>query len=191
MRKRCVTVQRKGRYSRQEIASAAVELRESAGGPTALAFAFLTPDYVPHVEEFSEMVRVDGHVIELVGATGAGLTLGSEENEDGGGFALLALSRARGHFRGLWRSIRRNLRNRLTLPFGENFATLKTPQHGLPSPTLSILTPSGGWLSGMRRGPMSPVLADWRPGPAMERVSEYFIMDDSLMPWWWRSWACG
>jgi hypothetical protein len=46
---------------------------ESVGGSTALAFAFITPDYAPYLEEFSEMVRVDGHVIELVGATGAGL----------------------------------------------------------------------------------------------------------------------
>ena len=60
MRRRCVTVQRKGSYSRQEIAAAAVELRESAGGPTALAFAFITPDYAPYLEEFAEMVRVDG-----------------------------------------------------------------------------------------------------------------------------------
>lgn len=98
MRKRCVAVQRRGRYSRQEIASAALELRERAGGPTALAFAFVTPDYAPYLEEFSEMVRVDGHVIELVGATGAGLTAGAEENEEGGGFALLALSAQEGTF---------------------------------------------------------------------------------------------
>ena len=90
MRRRCVTVQRKGRYSRQEVAAAAVELREAAGGPTALAFAFITPDYAPY-GRVCEMVRVDGHVIELVGATGAGLTVVGEENEDGGGFALLAL----------------------------------------------------------------------------------------------------
>ena len=44
------------------------------------------------------MVRVDGHVIELVGATGAGLTAGAEENEEGGGFALLALSAQEGTF---------------------------------------------------------------------------------------------
>jgi len=98
MRRRCVTVQRRGRYLRQEVASAAVELREAAGEPTALAFAFITPDYAPHIEEFSEMVRVDGHVIELVGATGAGLTVGGEENEEGGGFALLALGAQDGTF---------------------------------------------------------------------------------------------
>ena len=98
MRRRCVTVQRKGKYSRQEIAAAALELRESAGGPTALAFAFITPDYAPHLEEFAEMVRVDGHVIELVGATGAGLTIDGEENEDAGGFALLALGGEEGTF---------------------------------------------------------------------------------------------
>ena len=89
--RRCVTIQRRGDYSREMVTSAALELREAAGEPTALAFAFVTPDYVPHIEEFSEMVRVDGHVIELVGATGAGFTFDNEENEEGGGFVLLAL----------------------------------------------------------------------------------------------------
>ncbi len=98
MRRRCVTIQRRGRYSRQEVASAALELRETAGEPTALAFAFVTPDYIPHIEEFSEMVRVDGHVIELVGATGAGFTVDGEENEEGGGFVLLALGARNGAF---------------------------------------------------------------------------------------------
>jgi small ligand-binding sensory domain FIST len=90
MSKRCVTVQRTGGYSRQEVTSAAAELR-AAGEPYALAFAFITPDYVPHIEELSEIIRVDGHVIDLVGATGAGLTVGGEENEEDRGFVLLAL----------------------------------------------------------------------------------------------------
>jgi small ligand-binding sensory domain FIST len=98
MSKRCVTVQRTGRYSRQEVASAAVELRGATGEPHALAFAFLTPDYVPHIEEFSEIIRVDGHVIELVGATGVGLTVGGEENEQERGFVLLGLGSRDGVF---------------------------------------------------------------------------------------------
>ena len=73
MRRRSAAIQRRGKYSREEVANAAVELRETTGEPTALAFAFVTSDYVPHLEEFSEIVRVDGHVIELVGATGAGV----------------------------------------------------------------------------------------------------------------------
>ncbi|MFZ0711301.1 MAG: FIST N-terminal domain-containing protein [Terrimicrobiaceae bacterium] len=98
MSRRCVTIQRRGRYSRQEVTSAALELREVAGQPTSLAFAFVTPDYLPHIEEFSEMVRVDGHVIELVGATGAGFTVNGDENEEGGGFVLLALGSRDGVF---------------------------------------------------------------------------------------------
>ena len=98
MRRRSAAIQRRGKYSREEVANAAVELRETTGEPTALAFAFVTSDYVPHLEEFSEIVRVDGHVIELVGATGAGFTVGGEENEEGGGFALLALGAGAGVF---------------------------------------------------------------------------------------------
>jgi small ligand-binding sensory domain FIST len=98
MRRRSATIQRMGKYSREEVAAAAVELREAMGEPTALAFGFITSDYIPHLEEFSEIVRVDGHVIELVGATGAGFTVGGEENEEGGGFALLALGAREGVF---------------------------------------------------------------------------------------------
>ena len=80
-----------GEFSREDVASAAVELRAATGGSNALAFAFFTPDFVPHIEEFCEIIRVDGHVIDLVGATGVGLTVGSEENEHDKGFVLLAL----------------------------------------------------------------------------------------------------
>jgi small ligand-binding sensory domain FIST len=98
MSRRCVTTQRRGKYLLPEVASAALELREAAGGPTALGFAFVTPDYLPHIEEFTEIIRVDGHVIELVGATGVGFTVNGEENEEGGGFALLALGATCGTF---------------------------------------------------------------------------------------------
>ncbi len=44
------------------------------GGAAALVFASRharLPDYLPHsVSEPSEIVRVDGHVVELVGSTG-------------------------------------------------------------------------------------------------------------------------
>ncbi len=54
---------------------------------------------MPHLEEFAEIVRVDGHVIELVGATGTGLTSDGEENEAGSGFSLLALNAPKASFR--------------------------------------------------------------------------------------------
>lgn len=84
------SVHRKGAYSSQDVAAAALELREATGGAAALVFAFVTPDYLPHLEEFSEIVRVDGHVVELVGATGLGLTRDGEEEENEPGFSLLA-----------------------------------------------------------------------------------------------------
>lgn len=84
------SVHRKGAYSPQDVAAAALELRQATGGAAALVFAFVTPDYLPHLEEFSEIVRVDGHVVELVGATGLGLIRDGEEKEDEAGFSLLA-----------------------------------------------------------------------------------------------------
>lgn len=84
------SVHRKGEYSQQDVAAAALELREATGGAASVVFAFVTPDYLPHIEEFSEIVRVDGHVVELVGCTGLGLTRDAEEEESEPGFSLLA-----------------------------------------------------------------------------------------------------
>lgn len=62
------------------------------------ALAFVTPGYLPHVEEFSEIVRVDGHVIDLVGSTGQGLTSGGIETEEEEGFSLLSFTSAKAAF---------------------------------------------------------------------------------------------
>lgn len=91
MNNKCASVHRRGKYDPQEVVSAAMELREATGGIAQLAFAFVSPDYLVHAEEFSEIVRVDGHVIDLVGVTGAGLTADGEEDENASGFSLVAL----------------------------------------------------------------------------------------------------
>jgi len=89
MNSKCASVHRKGKFSPQDVADAALELREATGGSALLAVAFVTPDYLPHIEEFSEIIRVDGHVTDLAGATGVGLT--RDGGEDEAGFSLLAL----------------------------------------------------------------------------------------------------
>jgi len=91
MNSKCASVHHQGKFSPQDVARAAFGLKEATGGSALLAFAFVTPDYLPHIEEFSEIVRVDGHVTDLVGATGSGLTRDGEEDEDESGFSLLAL----------------------------------------------------------------------------------------------------
>ncbi len=91
MNSKCASVHRKGKFSPQDVAEAAFELKAATGGSALLAFAFVTPDYLPHVEEFTEIVRVDGHVTDLAGATGVGLTQDGEEDEEEPGFSLLAL----------------------------------------------------------------------------------------------------
>jgi small ligand-binding sensory domain FIST len=92
------SVHRKGGWVPEDVAAAAHELREAVGGPSPLVFAFVTPDYLPHIEEFCEIVRVDGHVVELAGATGLGLTRDGEEEENESGFSLLAPGVPRGGF---------------------------------------------------------------------------------------------
>jgi len=99
MNRQCASVHRKGKFSPEEVVSAAVELRAIAEGTSLLAFAFVSPDYLAHAEEFSEIVRVDGHVIDLVGVTGIGLTAEGKEDEGEAGFSLVALNGPSAEFR--------------------------------------------------------------------------------------------
>lgn len=86
-----VSVLHEGPFSAAACQSAAEQLRTQLPGSATVAFAFVSPDYIPHLEEFADIIRVDGHVLELVGCTGNGLTHDGLEYEGGSGFSLLAL----------------------------------------------------------------------------------------------------
>jgi small ligand-binding sensory domain FIST len=86
-----VSVLHEGPYSEEAVRDAAGRIRAGLSGPATVAFAFITPDYLPHLADFSDTIRVDGHVLELVGCTGSGLTSDGLEREDASGFSILAL----------------------------------------------------------------------------------------------------
>jgi len=85
------SVSHQGEFSTLAVENAARQLRDSLGGPADLAIAFFTPDFLPHLAEFSDIIRVDGHISELVGSTGTGTIFNAFENEGGSGFSILAL----------------------------------------------------------------------------------------------------
>lgn len=80
-----------GPYSEQAVRAAAERIRGGLGGSAEIAFAFVTPDYLPHLDDFSDTIRVDGHVLEIVGCTSEGFIFDATEQESGSGFSLLAL----------------------------------------------------------------------------------------------------
>ncbi len=80
-----------GPYDEAAVRDAAGRIRAGLSGPATVAFVFATPDYLPHLEELADTIRVDGHVLELVGCTGSGITSDGEEREGGSGFSVLAL----------------------------------------------------------------------------------------------------
>jgi len=85
------SVLHEGPYSEEAVRDAAGRIRAALSGPATIAFAFVTPDYLPHLADFADTIRVDGHVLELVGCTGSGLTSDGLEREDASGFSILAL----------------------------------------------------------------------------------------------------
>ena len=78
-----VSVLHEGPYTEEAVRDAAGRIRSGLSGPATIAFAFVTPDYLPYLADFSDTIRVDGHVLELVGCTGSGLTSDGLEREVG------------------------------------------------------------------------------------------------------------
>jgi len=80
-----------GAFSARATADTVAGLRERLGGPALGAFVFATPDYLDHLEEFVEIIRVDGHIRDVYGCTGSGIIGNGNEQESGNGFSLLAI----------------------------------------------------------------------------------------------------
>jgi len=86
-----VSVLHEGPYAEADVQAAAEKIRKGLNGSATLAFAFVTPDYLPHLGDFADTIRVDGHVLELVGCTGGSIISDATEKEGGSGFTILAL----------------------------------------------------------------------------------------------------
>ena len=80
-----------GPYKPQAVLQAARHFRTVLDKPARMAFAFVSANYVPHLAEFCETLRVDGHIIDVVGCTAGGRIEGAREFERGSGCAILTL----------------------------------------------------------------------------------------------------
>ena len=80
------------KYSEAVVKDAARQLRAELDAEVSCAVVFFSPDYVEHLEDFLELVRVFGQAPLLVGCTGGGLVGRGKEAEDRSGFSLLLLS---------------------------------------------------------------------------------------------------
>lgn len=91
MASQSVSILHEGPYSEAVVRDAAGRIRTELPGAATLVFAFVSPDYLPHLEEFADTIRVDGHAVEVVGCTAGGFTSDAVERERTEGFSLLAL----------------------------------------------------------------------------------------------------
>jgi len=81
----------KGPYDEAAVKAVGEEILKSLGGTSSLAFAFVTSDYIPHLEDFTEVLRLHGHIPDIVGASARGVIHNDTEYESGSGFAILSL----------------------------------------------------------------------------------------------------
>jgi small ligand-binding sensory domain FIST len=79
-------------YSEEVVATAARSCRESLGGPVTCALVFATPHYLPHLEDFLDTLRLEGHIPTVIGACAQGVIARRVEQEYGPAFSLLMLS---------------------------------------------------------------------------------------------------
>ena len=81
-----------GRYSEDAVIGVARDLREEMGTNASLGFLFVTQEWRPQIEDTLELVRLHGHVPQLVGCSGWGVIGKKREVEGEPGFSLLLLS---------------------------------------------------------------------------------------------------
>lgn len=79
-----------GSYKAPGVLEAATHLRAALKTPARMAFAFVSPDYMPHLADFCEILRVDGHIQDIIGCTAGGLIEGVIEFEGTPGFTIIA-----------------------------------------------------------------------------------------------------
>lgn len=89
---RAVSVEIPGPFASEAVREAALRIRETLGRPARVAVAFVSADYVPHLGEFTETLRVDGYISDVIGCTSGGRIVNQREVETGSGCSILALA---------------------------------------------------------------------------------------------------
>lgn len=89
---RAISIEIPGPYQSGAVRDAALRVRKTLGQTAQIAVAFISADYLPHLPEFVETLRVDGHISNVVGCTSGGRIIDMREVENGSGCSILALS---------------------------------------------------------------------------------------------------
>ena len=67
------------------------ECREEIGGSPTIVYAYLSSDWLPHADEFLEIVQVHGHAPLALGCSADGVIGTGEEDEGVSGFTIMML----------------------------------------------------------------------------------------------------
>jgi small ligand-binding sensory domain FIST len=81
-----------GKYSEKAVIEVAESLRHEIGTNASLGVLFLTQEWRPHLEDTLELIRLHGHVPQLVGCSGWGIIGNRREVEQEPGFSLILFS---------------------------------------------------------------------------------------------------
>jgi small ligand-binding sensory domain FIST len=81
-----------GKYSEKAVIEVAESLRHEIGTNASLGVLFLTQEWRPHLEDTLELIRLHGHVPQLVGCSGWGIIGSRREIEHEPGFSLILFS---------------------------------------------------------------------------------------------------
>jgi small ligand-binding sensory domain FIST len=92
MKAGAASVMVQGSYQEDVVREIAVRLRKDLGAPARCAFVFASTDYLEVWGDFTENLRLHGHIPDIFGCTGRGVIGAGVEQEEGAGFSILVLS---------------------------------------------------------------------------------------------------
>ena len=78
-----------GPFQESTVAAAAEAALADCGGQPTCGFLFVSADWLPHIEEVLDLIRLHGRIPLLIGAVGSGLIGSQEEAEGASGMSLL------------------------------------------------------------------------------------------------------
>ena len=81
-----------GKYSEKAVIEVADSLRHEIGTNASVGLLFLTQEWRPHLQDTLELIRLHGHVPQLVGCSGWGVIGSRREIEHAPGFSLILFS---------------------------------------------------------------------------------------------------
>ncbi|MFV0338067.1 MAG: FIST N-terminal domain-containing protein [Chthoniobacterales bacterium] len=92
MSARSLSLSMEGPFSQETVTYIASEIRSDFERPANIAFVFASGEYLSHIDEITETLRIDGHIMNVIFCSTESFICDAKEHESKSGFSLLVIA---------------------------------------------------------------------------------------------------